>query len=1019
MVTLTKKGVVTNNLLNPFPGLRPFHTSEAHLFFGREGQSEEVLTNLSQNKFVAVLGASGTGKSSLIYCGLLPTLYGGFLHNGKSKWKIVITRPGLNPIGNLAESISQVMGNSVDIANQKTDAFIDQALLRRSSAGIQNVIKQYGINNDENILILVDQFEELFRYQYSSKDSTSINQSEHFVNLLLSAVKQSELPIYVVITMRSDFIGDCSPYQGLTKAINDSHYLIPRMTRDDFRKAITGPVAVGGAKITDQLVQLLLNEMGNNPDELPILQHALMRTWEYWINNTNHEHPIGINEYEAVGRMEKALSVHANEAYDEISFEQKKVCEVIFKSLTEKGADNRGIRRPTAVSELAVISESTPSEVIRIVDIFRKKGRTFLTPGPNVELNENSYIDISHESLMRVWDKLKTWVEDEAAAVKMYLRLAESAELYDRGETSLWGPPDLQLALNWREKQKPNLAWAVRYNPAFERTMVYLKTSEEEYIAEEENKIRLQKRAIRRSRIVAVVLGTAAIISIGLGILALVQRQDALKAQEEAVAQKEIATKNAEEAQTARERALENERLATIQKDSAEIQRKLAVQQTIIANRNLQEADRQRAIALQKSNEALEQQKRAEQNAQKAIEEQKRAEQASKEAERRRMLSIAQSMAVKSEQLTADTLLKGLLAYQAFSFNKDFDGVLYDPDVYKAMYSSIKLFKGDLFNVYKGHTSFVRTILQVDNLLYSAGSDGQLISWDIDSKSPNVMNSGLSIVKKILVNDNLLYGVTDNRFFTYDLTTKSSDLYSIQPNEIKEFYILPNDSLLVVYNQSINITTNYRLKGRELYRSNSRINAVKYSKQDNLLFVANLDGSVIFWDDVMAEKPIFKTFANVAQANWGDIAYNPKRKILAAGLGSNEGTIYLWDTKAGQQLRVLRGHTAKISSITFSPDGNYIASSSFDGSVRLWNMSDLNTLPIVLSDHDNWATTVIFSNDSKFVYTGDKQGLIRKYPLNIENFLQGYCDFLKRDLTEDEWKNYVGEDIDYKPYKCK
>jgi hypothetical protein len=190
-----------------------------------------------------------------------------------------------------------------------------------------------------------------------------------------------------------------------------------------------------------------------------------------------------------------------------------------------------------------------------------------------LNLNENSYIDISHESLMRVWDKLKTWVEDEAAAVKMYLRLAESAELYDRGETSLWGPPDLQLALNWREKQKPNLAWAVRYNPAFERTMVYLKTSEEEYVAEEENKIRLQKRAIRRSRIVAVVLGTAAIISIGLGILALVQRQDALKAQEEAVAQKEIATKNAEEAQTERERALDNERLATIQKDSAEIQR--------------------------------------------------------------------------------------------------------------------------------------------------------------------------------------------------------------------------------------------------------------------------------------------------------------------------------------------------------------------------------------------------------------------------------------------------------------
>lgn len=1019
MVTQTENGVVTTNPMNPFPGLRPFHTSEAHLFFGREGQSEEVLNNLAKNKFVAVLGASGTGKSSLIYCGLLPTLYGGFLHNGKSKWKIVITRPGLNPIGNLAKSIAETIGHSKDAQSIETDSLIDQALLKRSSAGIQNVIKQYGIDQSENILILVDQFEELFRYQYSSKDSSAINQSEHFVNLLLSAIKQTELPIYVVITMRSDFIGDCSPYQGLTKHINDSHYLIPRMTRDDFRKAITGPIAVGGGTITDQLVQLLLNEMGNNPDELPILQHALMRTWDYWVNNTNHTHSIGINEYEAVGRMERALSVHANEAYDEISFEQKKICEVVFKSLTEKGADNRGIRRPTSVAELARIAETTPDEVIKIVEIFRKKGRTFLTPPPGVELKDDTFIDISHESLMRVWDKLKTWVEDEAAAVKMYIRLADSAELYDQGKTSLWGPPDLQLALNWREKQKPNLAWASRYNPAFERTLVYLKTSEEEYIAEEENKIRLQKRAIRRSRIVALILGTAGMISIGLGILALVQRQDALNAQAEAEKQREIATAQADTAQLQKALAQENAKQALIQKDSADIQRQLAERQTIIAKNNLIEADRQRSIAQQKSIEAQEQQKLAEKNAARAQEQQKIAEQASKDAERRRMLSIAQSMAVKSEQLTSDTLLKGLLAYQSYAFNQDFTGVSYDPDVYRAIYSAVKLFKGDAFNVYASHSSLIRTMVQVGNTLYSAGSDGRLISWDINSKVPQILNSELSIVKKIVVSGNTLYGVTDNRFFSYDLVAKTSDLYTIQPNEIRDFFILSNDSLLIVYNQSINLTNSYKNRGREIYKSESRINAVKYCSAENNVFVANLDGSIVELSNVLSNKPTARQIVSVPQSNWGDLAYNSQRNILVAGLGNNQGTIYMWDLKSGQQPRILRGHTAKISAITFTNDGQYMASSSYDGSVRLWNVQDLNTLPIVLNDHSTWATYVVFSTDGRFVFTGDKVGNIRKYPMNVDYLIEGYCDYLKRSLTEEEWKNYVGEDIPYKPNKCK
>jgi len=338
MVTITEPGAVATKLINPFPGLRPFHTNEAHLFFGREGQSEEVLNNLARNKFAAILGASGTGKSSLIYCGLLPILYGGFLHNGRSKWKVVITHPGSSPVSNLAHSIAQTFSGLDDVEKIETDSLINRALIKRSSSGVCNVINQYGVNSQENVLLLIDQFEELFRYQFTSKDTDANNQVDHYINLIVNTVRQTELPVYVVITMRSDFIGECSPYQDLTRLINDSHYLIPRMIRDDFQKAITGPIAVGGGRITDQLVQLLLNEMGNNPDELPILQHALMRTWDYWIHNSDGTTPLGLVEYEAIGRLERSLSNHANEAFDELNYDQKHICEIIFAACVDQPA---------------------------------------------------------------------------------------------------------------------------------------------------------------------------------------------------------------------------------------------------------------------------------------------------------------------------------------------------------------------------------------------------------------------------------------------------------------------------------------------------------------------------------------------------------------------------------------------------------------------------------------------------------------------------------------------------------
>ncbi|MEL7001686.1 MAG: High-affnity carbon uptake protein Hat/HatR, partial [Bacteroidota bacterium] len=211
------------NVGNPFPGLRPFQIEESHLFFGREGQSDEVLLKLSKNRFVGVIGPSGSGKSSFIYCGVLPILYGGFLTDTSPNWEVIVTRPGAGPIDNLASAILEKDPDYwiEDEEEKRIKRTITNTLLRSSSLGLVEAIMQSRRAKNKNYLILVDQFEELFRFK-DSADTRTVNEAIAFVSLLVEACNYADAPIYVAITMRSDFIGDCAQFPDLTKKINDS-----------------------------------------------------------------------------------------------------------------------------------------------------------------------------------------------------------------------------------------------------------------------------------------------------------------------------------------------------------------------------------------------------------------------------------------------------------------------------------------------------------------------------------------------------------------------------------------------------------------------------------------------------------------------------------------------------------------------------------------------------------------------------------------------------------------------------
>ena len=639
---------------NPFPGLRPFESTEDHLFFGRDGQSDELLRRLRRSRFLAVLGTSGSGKSSLVRAGMLPSLYGGLMTQAGSAWRVALFRPGHDPIGNLAKALSKPQvfgaGDDDDAALQRT---IVEATLRRSALGLVEATRQARMPANENLLVVVDQFEEIFRFRRMSKRDGPEDESAAFIKLLLEAKKQTDVPVYIVITMRSDFLGDCAQFRDLPEAINDGQYLIPRMTRDQRREAITGPVAVGGGEIAGRLVNRLLNDVGDDPDHLPILQHALMRTWDLWMHDRRNGEAIDLRHYEAVGTMSEALSRHADEAYDELPNDRSRaLAEKLFKSLTEKGPDNREIRRPTRVSEIAEIAGATPAEVISVIEPFRQHGRSFLMPPSSVALDETCLIDISHESLIRGWTRLRKWVDQEARSAMIYRRIADTALLHAEGRAGLWHDPDLALALRWRDENRPNAVWAQHYHPEFERAMAFIdasKTANEAEIAERE---RARRREVRRSRIFVTVLGIAFLTSLGFLLLANTQR---VRANQQTVI-----------ARTALDEALKQKRIADEQKALA-VESARKAQEAAESEKTAKEAAEKSADAAEKSAEAerksaeIAQQKQREAQiaSQRAQHEQARAE---REAQESRRVAIIASKQGSEHNYTTTQLAERLIA---------------------------------------------------------------------------------------------------------------------------------------------------------------------------------------------------------------------------------------------------------------------------------------------------------------------------------------------------------------------
>ena len=994
--------------MNPFPGLRPFDIWENYLFFGRDKQVDALLGKLSEHHFVAVVGTSGSGKSSLVRAGLLPALYGGFMVSAGSTWHVAVMRPGSSPIRNLAEALSAEDVFGVTSENNSSTETIARrtAILESSSLGFVQLVRQAALPDGENLLLVVDQFEELFRFKQNRSIADAANEAAAFVKLLLEAVRQRQLSIYVLLTLRSDFLGDCAQFRDLPETINEGHYLIPRLLREQQREAILGPVAVGGGKISPRLVQQLLNDLGDNPDQLPILQHALMRTWDEWSRNHESGEPMDFRHYEAIGRMAHALSEHADEAYNELPNDRsKKLAESIFKCLTMRGPDNRGIRRPTKIAEICAIAEADPAEVIEVVEYFRKPGRSFIMPPHGVELTPETVLDISHESLMRVWDRLVEWVNDDADSAQMYLRLVASTELYAKEQAGLWRDPELQQAVNWRETHKPNEAWANRFSASFLPSIRFLEDS----VAQRERE-QIEKRRRRRliNAFIVAFLAFAGLLSIW----ALTERSSATRNALIAEKQSKLAQDQEKKAEQSAIVAENQKQSAIAASKEAEAQKKLAEEQRASALSEKQAADNSRAEAERASGIADEQRAAALLQSHIADSMKNLAEQSANAVSRLRYLSIAKAVAVKAEHLqTNDQDLTGLLALQAYQFMSQHGGSVLDPDIFGALHSADNRLNASHLTLQGAHGSNIRSMLYRDGNIISASTDGKIVEWQ--NGNPVSIATLPSARTLALSPDGSALAVagSDKMLHLYSLADGTPTTVPILVPHVVQIEYVDAGSIALLGNAgTIHLVTN----GAEVSTISlgGQIRSFAVNRMQHLLVAGDASGNVGIWNsNAVSGLPAHTTTVKHAI---NTITISSDGGQIAAG--SVDGEIYHWDLSSNGEMgkaQVIKTNGNPIHAMAFRPNGIMLATASSDGTIRLWNPSRIGDIPITLADNASWLWTLAFSPDGGTLAASGADRSVHLIPIEPNAIAQELEPGIHRNLTQKEWDEFIGSDIPY------
>ena len=480
---------------DPYPGLRPFDEKEWMIFFGREKMIEDVIERLARQLLVFIHGASGSGKSSLVRAGVLPKLEDQHRCHGE-EWHTFTIRPSGGPLWNLAQKFAEFEVRSDEFVRVERVDEIER-LFDLRDATLASVAGQIQGLAGKRLCILVDQFEELFRFERE----INRDEAELFIDLLIGEVNttsesdddefgppappppvnERHARVHIVVTMRSEFLGECTRFDGLAEAINRTQYLVPRMSHEALLRAIQRPSQIYGGEVTIELAERLIAEVRGREDELPLIQHGLMLLWDTASAKSNEKIILDVGLLDKGVSLASLLSNHADEIMETVApdLRRSRAVENLFRALIEQTPKKQAIRRPQQFKELAAISNIDAQELKTIIDAFRENGVSFLTPSQPTEIKDETTIDTGHEALNRCWKKIADqqdgWLTRETEDGKRWSLLLAEAKEFAINPKRVLSHAKVRDVKHWfATKAKP---WCNRYGGNWDLVDKLLKVS--------------------------------------------------------------------------------------------------------------------------------------------------------------------------------------------------------------------------------------------------------------------------------------------------------------------------------------------------------------------------------------------------------------------------------------------------------------------------------------------------------------------------------------------------------------